>query len=234
MNAERTVNYSTIGDGRYFGTSATLNDEVTEKLSHINAYLKDACNALQYVEDDMENWGHFCIKHSEGGLQSMQINRTIETTLYNYYNLLFLSGDLQSMQRYHVDQAGINGLQTVGNPRPKRIVGCEGISAFTALTENCDLWISKGFTPTLKNDQETGFGTLAKGKLVKIKKGACLILPNGTFHAGSSNAKGTKTIKLFTEIGKFKPDSNSQIWYDSSGTVTDDSEGKKERKKVYM
>ena len=47
MNAERTVNYSTIGDGRYFGTSATLNDEVTEKLSHINAYLKDACNALQ-------------------------------------------------------------------------------------------------------------------------------------------------------------------------------------------
>lgn len=101
------------------------------------------------------------------------------------------------------------------------------------MTENCDIWISNKFTPTLENGQETGFGTLAKGKLVKIKKGACLILPNGTFHAGSSNAKGTKTMKLFTEIGKFKPDSDSQIWYDP-GTVTDDSEGKKRKKGLYV
>ena len=137
------------------------------------------------------------------------------------------------MQPYHVDHAGKKGLKAVD--AEERISGCDGISAFIALTDNCDVWISAGFTFSVDKDgQETGFGTLAKGKLVKIKKGACLILPNGTFHAGSSNAKGTKTIKLFTEIGKFKPVSNSQIWYDSSGTVTGDSEGKKERKKVYM
>jgi hypothetical protein len=71
IDAERTITYARIGTERYFGTSPTFNDEVNSKLSHINAYLKEACNVLEYIEGDMQNWGHFCIKHSEGGLQAM-------------------------------------------------------------------------------------------------------------------------------------------------------------------
>ena len=68
LEAEKSNAYSSIGEGRYFGSSQKFSSVINDKLSYINIYLNEACRLLGYDNNEMMNWGHFTIKHSEGGL----------------------------------------------------------------------------------------------------------------------------------------------------------------------
>jgi hypothetical protein len=204
------IQYSSIGDGRLFGTSKLFQNAIKDihldNEACIQLYHEEAASVLLYVVKDMIHGDSYSLKHTAGGGQGRQND--------------------------HVDMAGKDGLLV--HDREKRVLGYDGFSSFIALTENCDMWITDKYVSKLSDTgEDTAEGDLIGKQLVKIPKGSCLILPNGTFHAGSSNMKGTETVKIFTAVGNITRTSTDQIWFDY-GLASDLTDGRKRKKGLWV
>jgi hypothetical protein len=79
----------------------------------------------------------------------------------------------------------------------------KGFSCFLGISETNTIWVAS---------LADGF-KIVDQKLITFEKGDCVLIPNGTLHAGDSNLSKAPRYKAFTEVyTSLIPSSKSLLW----------------------